>query len=92
MNIMENEIKGPSPEEMARFSANLHSALSQNKLNEALGIIAEIQSKQYLEEISSYFIIHYKYNFKSRFFEKADFQDCLKLSDVLNHRGLQELS
>ena len=75
-----------SNESYTQIITEIHSALEKQDFDKVLDIVNNIGSNPELDDISQTFLLTYHYNFKTRFFEKSDFNYCLKFSDILNKR------
>ena len=73
-------------ESYAPIITEIHSSLERKKFDNILEIIKKIKSKTEMDDLSQFFLLTYHYNFKSKFLEKADFDYCMKFSDLLNKR------
>jgi hypothetical protein len=64
----------------------IHHALNVNNLKEVLRIVSRVEGKPEMDALEQFFLIKYNYNYKSKFFQKGDFDECMTLSGVLNKR------
>ena len=80
------KFKKESNESYTHIITEIHSELEKQDFDKVLNIVRNIGSNPELDDISQTFLLTYHYNFKSRFFEKSDFNYCLKFSDILNKR------
>lgn len=69
-----------------KILAAIHESLSKNDLRGVMKTVSSIETNLELDAIIQAFLLKYQYNFKTRFFEKAEFEDCLLFSNVLNRR------
>lgn len=83
---MSNKLKSIDTESHSKIITELHSALEKGNLEAVLNIVSAIGATPELDDISQSFLLTYHYNFKTKFFEKAEFKECLKFSDILNKR------
>jgi hypothetical protein len=72
--------------ELAKIAERIHRELLRNDLDAVIGVLNQYAQKADFPLLEQYFLMHYQYNFKARFFQKADFNMCMKLSGVLNRR------
>ncbi len=72
--------------QVKKKSEEIHQALNSSDLNRVLKIIGHINTKQEMDALEQFFLVRYNYNYKTKFFQKGDFGQCMKLSDVLNKR------
>ncbi len=73
-------------ESHAKIITELHSALDHQNFEKVLELVGNVGTNSELDDIGQSFLLTYHYNFKTRYFEKADFNYCLKFSDMLNKR------
>ena len=73
-------------ESHAHIITEIHGALEKKNFDKVIEIVRKIPSTPELDDISQTFLLTYHYNFKSKFMEKADFNYCMKFSDLLNKR------
>jgi hypothetical protein len=85
---MNDPQKNDFSDQVKEWAARIHELLNDNDLETILKIISGITQKQQLGALEQYFLIHYNYNFKTRFFQLGDFNQCMMLSNVLNKRVL----
>ena len=73
-------------ESYAHVITEIHGAIEKNNFEKVIEIIRKVPTTLELDEISQTFLLTYHYNFKNRFLEKADFNYCMKFSNLLNKR------
>lgn len=83
---MKNNQQSALTEKVIRQSEEIHQALNNGDLNKVLTVIGNIEVKQEMDAMEQFFLVRYNYNYKTKFFQKGDFEQCMKLSDVLNKR------
>ncbi len=83
---MSSKLKNIESESHSKIITELHSALEKGNLEAVINIVGSIGAGTELDDISQSFLLTYHYNFKTKFFEKAEFKECLKFSDILNKR------
>lgn len=76
--------------ELAQIAERIHRDLLRNDLDDVISVLNQYAQHAAFPVLEQYFLMHYQYNFKSRFFQKADFNMCMKLSGVLNRRTAPE--
>ena len=83
---MSSNVKNFDKESHTQIITDIHGALDKEDFDTVLDIVGQIGSNPELEDIGQTFLLTYHYNFKTRFYEKADFNYCMKFSDILNKR------
>jgi len=69
-----------------KILTDLHTHLSNNDFENVLNVLSSIHDLKELEEVTAKFVATYRYNPRIRFMEKADFESCLRLSNIWNKR------
>ena len=73
-------------ESYTKVITELHNALEKQNFDKVLELVQSVGSSKELDDIGQTFLLTYHYNFKTRYLEKADFNYCMKFSDMLNKR------
>ncbi|MGF1638401.1 MAG: hypothetical protein ACFCUU_15095 [Cyclobacteriaceae bacterium] len=83
---MEKMMNEKAANKFDRTMAAIHDALGRDDLHEVMRLVSSVETNMDLDNIIQAFLLKYQYNFKTRFFEKAEFDQCLLFSNVLNRR------
>ncbi len=73
-------------ESHAHIITEIHGALEKKNFDKVIEIVKKVPTSNELDDISQTFLLTYHYNFKNKFLEKADFNYCMRFSDLVNKR------